>query len=101
MMAGDSGSDETCRTFVFEKETHTLGNALRHVILQNPNVLFCGYSMPHPAEDKMFVRIQTVPGYSAQEALKKGLQDLKHTCQITKETFAKAVNDYKSAQETA
>ena len=57
-------------------ETHTLGNALRNVILQNPNVIFCGYDMPHPAEDQMFLRIQTVEGVSAQDALRKGLKDL-------------------------
>ena len=94
MMAGDSGTDETCRTFVFENETHTLGNALRHAILQNSKVLFCGYSMPHPAENKMFLRVQTVEGYSAQEALRSGLTDLKEMCKITREAFNKAVKNH-------
>jgi len=97
--AGDSATDETCRTFIFENETHTLGNALRHAILQNPRVTFCGYSMPHPAEDKMLVRVQTVEGYSAPEALKQGLLDLKQMCQITKKTFVEAVDDFKSQQQ--
>ena len=33
--------------------------------------------MPHPAEDQMFLRIQTAEGVSAQDALRKGLKDLK------------------------
>ena len=53
MLAGDSNTEENCRTFVFKGETHTLGNALKNVILQNPQVVFCGYSMPHPSEDQV------------------------------------------------
>lgn len=97
MLAGDGktdADDETCRTFIFRGETHTLGNALRNVILQNPNVIFCGYDMPHPAEDQMFLRIQTVEGFSAQDALRKGLKDLKDICKITKEKFEEAVQKF-------
>ncbi len=85
-----SATGDNCRTFVFKGESHTLGNALRAVLLQNPNVLFCGYSMPHPAEDQMLLRIQTAKGVEAQDCLKKALQDLKSMCEITKETFQKA-----------
>lgn len=94
MLAGDgknNADDETCRTFIFRGETHTLGNALRSVILQNPGVLFCGYSMPHPAEDQMFFRIQTAEGVSAQDALRKGLKDLKEVCKVTKDRFEEAM----------
>jgi DNA-directed RNA polymerase I and III subunit RPAC2 len=82
-----STTGDNCRTFVFKNEGHTLGNALRSVILQNPQVLFCGYSMPHPAEDQMFLRIQTAEGVDAQDILKKGLEDLKSICHHTKEVF--------------
>ena len=37
MLAGDSHSGETCRTFILKGESHTLGNALKNVLLQNPN----------------------------------------------------------------
>ena len=57
-----SGAGINCRTFVFKNEGHTLGNVLRSVIMQNPQVAFCGYSLPHPAEDQMHLRIQTVEG---------------------------------------
>lgn len=40
-------------------EDHTLGNALRHVLMQNKEVDFCGYSVPHPSEPKMNLRLQT------------------------------------------
>lgn len=86
-----SGAGINCRTFVFKQEGHTLGNALRSVIMQNPQVIFCGYSLPHPAEDQMHLRIQTVEGVDAQDALLKGLQDLKKMTVHAKETFIAAV----------
>ena len=90
----DSGSGISVRTFVFKGEGHTLGNALRTVILQNPQVEFCGYSLPHPAEDQMHLRIQTVEGVDAQDALLKGLVDLKKMALHTKEAFEES---YKAA----
>jgi len=95
---GGGANDPTCGTFVFEGESHTLGNALRTAVLQNPQVVFCGYSMPHPAEDKMLFRIQTVPDYTAQEALRKGFTDLKAMCQITKQAFNEAVQEHKAKE---
>ena len=50
--------------------------------------------MPHPAEDHMFLRIQTVEGVSAQEALRKGLKDLKEMCKITKCKFEEAMQKF-------
>ena len=95
VLAGDRDSGDTCRTFIFHKENHTLGNALRHVLLMNPRVMFAGYSIPHPAEDQMNIRIQTVEDYPAQEALKQALLDLKSLATISKQKFLDAVIEYK------
>merc|ERR1719245_1345409 len=95
VLAGDRDSGDTCRTFIFHKENHTLGNALRHVLLMNPRVMFAGYSIPHPAEDQMHLRIQTVEDYPAQEALKQALHDLKSLATISKQKFLDSVNEYK------
>ncbi|CAG8516475.1 8358_t:CDS:2 [Cetraspora pellucida] len=51
--------DPTSLTFSINGEDHTLGNALRYVITLNPEVEYCGYSIPHPSEDKLNIRIQT------------------------------------------
>ena len=56
VLAGEREAGDTCRTFIFHQENHTLGNALRHVLLQNTRVMFAGYSIPHPAEDQMHIR---------------------------------------------
>merc|ERR1719278_980116 len=61
----------------------------------NPRVMFAGYSIPHPAEDQMHLRIQTVEDYPAQEALKQALRDLKSTAILSKQKFKGAVLEYK------
>lgn len=64
---------------------------------------FCGYSIPHPSEPLMNLRIQTypidhasftpIPGrqkdepYTALEALEKGLDDLMDLCDVMQEKF--------------
>ncbi|KAI9017643.1 putative DNA-directed RNA polymerase [Gaertneriomyces semiglobifer] len=63
-------------TFCLTDEDHTLGNSLRYIIMKNPAVNFCGYSIPHPSEFKVHIRIQTNGTVTAKEALDKGLDDL-------------------------
>lgn len=63
-------------TFWFNKEDHTLGNMLRHAVLANPAVLFCGYKVPHPLEPKVFVKIQTDGSLTPTDALKQGCTKL-------------------------
>jgi DNA-directed RNA polymerase I and III subunit RPAC2 len=72
------GSTPTAASFEFRDEGHTLGNALRYIVMkksvdsllahahpaetdhfQSPDVEFCAYTIPHPSEAKMNVRIQT------------------------------------------
>lgn len=50
---------KTEATFVFTDEGHTLGNAVRYFLIKNADVDFVGYSVPHPAEAKMNIRVQT------------------------------------------
>ncbi|KAK4196705.1 putative DNA-directed RNA polymerases I and III subunit RPAC2 [Triangularia verruculosa] len=88
------GSTETAASFEFANEGHTLGNALRYVIMRNPDVEFCAYAIPHPSEAKMNVRIQTFEGTTAIEALEKGLRDIQELCDVVTEKFVKAAADF-------
>ncbi|KAI1108195.1 DNA-directed RNA polymerase [Nemania sp. NC0429] len=81
------GSTSTAASFEFLKEGHTLGNALRFVIMKNPDVEFCAYAIPHPSEEKMNLRIQTYDTTTATAALEKGLQDLEDLCDVVSEEF--------------
>ncbi|RYP25798.1 hypothetical protein DL768_011830 [Monosporascus sp. mg162] len=92
------GSTPTAASFEFTKEGHTLGNALRYIIMKNPDVEFCAYSIPHPSENKMNVRIQTYDGTTATAALEKGLQDLEDLCDVVAEEFWAARNKFNESQ---
>ncbi|CAL4094704.1 unnamed protein product, partial [Meganyctiphanes norvegica] len=87
------GQDEYCRTFVINEEDHTLGNALKHIITQNPAVEFCGYTMPHPMERKIHIRIQS-RDVTALEILKESLKELKEQNLVIKEKIQVEVQRY-------
>lgn len=65
------------------------------IFYHSPDVEFCGYTVPHPAETKMHFRIQTKNGPAA-DVLRRGLEDLKKVCDHTLETFYEACKEYKS-----
>ncbi|EPS41213.1 hypothetical protein H072_4935 [Dactylellina haptotyla CBS 200.50] len=87
IMLGSATDDDSCASFQFENEDHTLGNALRWIIMKNPKVEFCGYSIPHPSEPKMNMRIQTYGDITAKDALIQGLADLRDLCDVVTDTF--------------
>ncbi|KAI1743645.1 DNA-directed RNA polymerase [Xylaria scruposa] len=88
------GSTSTAASFEFLKEGHTLGNALRYIIMKNPDVEFCAYAIPHPSEEKMNLRIQTYDTTTATAALEKGLQDLEDLCDVVSEEFWTQRNEF-------
>jgi len=50
-------------TFTIMKEDHTVGNMVRFSLLRDTRVVFAGYRMPHPLENKMHVKIRTRPAF--------------------------------------
>lgn len=58
----------------------------------SPDVEFCSYVVPHPAEAKMQIRIQMKKGIKrrAVETLRQGLEDLEKSCDHVTQTFQKA-----------
>ncbi|KAI2466026.1 RBP11-like subunits of RNA polymerase [Annulohypoxylon bovei var. microspora] len=95
------GSSETAASFEFLKEGHTLGNALRYIIMKNPDVEFCAYAIPHPSEDKMNLRIQTYDTTTAAAALAKGLQDLEDLCDVVADEFWTEREKFEATPEQA
>lgn len=93
------GSQEnpSSSTFSFSEEDHTLGNSLRYVLNHDPRVEFCGYSVPHPSENRINVRIQTT-GDPAKDVLKDALHDLMLMCQHVRSTFEREVEDFKATE---
>uniref|UniRef100_A0A453HLA4 DNA-directed RNA polymerase RBP11-like dimerisation domain-containing protein n=1 Tax=Aegilops tauschii subsp. strangulata TaxID=200361 RepID=A0A453HLA4_AEGTS len=58
-MEHGSVADSSASTFSIMEEDHTLANSVRFVLNQDPRVAFCGYSIPHPADNKVNIRVQT------------------------------------------
>ena len=79
------------RTFAIGDEDHTLGNSLRHVLMNNSKVSFAGYSVPHPSEPVVHVRVQTAKTGNkgddsdrprAVDVLKEACETLISQCEI-------------------
>ncbi|EER36181.1 DNA-directed RNA polymerases I and III 14 kDa polypeptide [Candida tropicalis MYA-3404] len=82
-----SSEDGTSASFQIIDEDHTLGNALRYIIMKNPEVEFVGYSIPHPSENKLNFRIQTYGNITAVEAFHMGLDNLSELCGVIEDKF--------------
>lgn len=57
--------------------------------MSSPDVHFCAYSIPHPGERALHLRIQTRPGsdVTANDVLKKALRDIIEMCDDVEEKF--------------
>ncbi|KAF5744546.1 DNA-directed RNA polymerases I and III subunit RPAC2 [Tripterygium wilfordii] len=98
-MAAEHGTlaDPTSSTFSLIDEDHTLANSVRFTLNQDPRVSFCGYSIPHPSDAKVNIRVQTT-GDPAREVMQDACQDLMLICQHVRSTFDEAVADFKMSQ---
>ena len=45
-------------TFIVQKEDHTLGNTVRMQLHRDPNVVFAGYQVPHPSDNRVIVKVR-------------------------------------------
>lgn len=59
-------------------------------MLFSPDVEFCGYSVPHPSEAKIMLRIQCRE-MPAINALRIGLDELKRVCDVIMDKFTDAI----------
>jgi DNA-directed RNA polymerase I and III subunit RPAC2 len=63
--------------------------------MQFPETDFCGYSVPHPYEPKMHVRIQTV-NIPTATVLKKGFDVMENICDDLSVKFDDALIEFRS-----
>ncbi|KAI6714972.1 DNA-directed RNA polymerase I and III polypeptide [Diplocarpon mali] len=64
----------------------------------SPDVEFCGYSIPHPSEELMNIRIQTYEGTTAVAALDKGFADLIDLCDVVATKFIDAREEFTASK---
>ncbi|KAL4476299.1 hypothetical protein ABPG74_010032 [Tetrahymena malaccensis] len=90
--------DRTCATYTFYDEDHTLGNTVRYMLVKRKDVEFCGYTIPHPSENKMNLRLQTIKKNS-NEVLKEGLDSLAGLCDVLNDKFDSAMKKFEKQQK--
>lgn len=75
-----------------------MGNSLRHVLMGRKETTFCGYSVPHPSEPKMNVRLQTSTSKPAVQVLKDGLHEMVEICNLFDFTLDGAIAEYEARE---
>lgn len=83
---------ENAGVFTIWLEDHTVGHALRKQLLKNPNVVFAGYKVPHPLEQKMVMRVQ-VSRDTPVIAMKTALKALVETSQRLESSLKTAFSE--------
>ena len=63
-------------TFIVHDESHGMCNALRHILMQNPDVEYAVYNIDHPLTGKPEMTIKTKRGKRPRAVLKKAAQEL-------------------------
>eukprot|EP00762_Andalucia_godoyi_P005284 ANDGO_06752.mRNA.1 DNA-directed RNA polymerases I and III subunit RPAC2 len=91
------GSEETCATLSIRNEDHTMGNAIRYILMKNPDVEFAGYAIPHPLEAKLHLRVQTydVP---VKTAVQDGLSSLMEISKHIQSAFEDAIEKFEDSK---
>jgi DNA-directed RNA polymerase I and III subunit RPAC2 len=82
-------------------EDHTLGNSFRYILSKNKNVDFVGYSIPHPSEMSLNMRVQTKSGHAVTDVLVESAQTMADICDHVLDTFNEAELLYNKQVEHA
>ena len=98
LMVQRTEDDNSSATYSFLNEDHTLGNLLRNVIIKNNQVEFCAYSVPHPSEPVMNLRLQvTQKEGDTKKVLKHGLKRIAKISDVLLEKFNNALEKHEQA----
>ncbi|KAL9940262.1 hypothetical protein V8E36_000967 [Tilletia maclaganii] len=94
--------DLSAATFCLADEDHTIGNSLRYMLMKDPDVEFCGYSLPHPSELKCHVRVQMYGRKNAVTALQQALVRLEQLFEEIKDKYEANLmgEDFERYEET-
>ena len=89
-------------TLVIEREDHTLGNILRMQLLEDKEVLFSGYRVPHPLEPAIQVKVQTRSNNPGPiDAVKTSLDHLTNELNSFNYAFERELQKHRGASKPA
>lgn len=97
-MASDSANQENenelTKNFKLENEDHTLGTLLTFILDKMPETEFCAYTIRHPTENVLYLRLKVKQGNNVTEVFKKGVNELKKALDIIEKKFIQAMDSY-------
>ena len=67
---------------------------------RSPDTEFCGYSVPHPSEASMQLRLQTRNGVPAKQLLQQGLSNLSLICSSLETKFDNALSQFEQIEKS-
>ena len=77
-------------TTLYENKDDTLGCILREELLQNPNVTFAGYKVPHPLHKSVQVRVCSI-NEPVKEIVDNSFKNIINNVDIFEKAFTKAL----------
>ena len=77
-----------------EDEGHTICNLLESVLLEDDDVEFAGYDIPHPLVSNPVVSIHTKNGKKPEEALREAIEKILQRGKKLAEGFGKALKEW-------
>jgi DNA-directed RNA polymerase subunit L len=78
-----------------EGEGHTFCNLLESVLLEDEDVEFASYDIPHPLISNPIISIRTKKGKKPEEALKEAAEKILQTDKELSEEFNKALKEWR------
>ena len=80
---------------MIEREDHTVGNLLRMQLLDDEQVLFSGYRVPHPLEPAIQLKVQTrTANPGPVQAVDSSIGALQKELGVMRERFRAAVKGF-------
>jgi len=81
--------------FKLMKEDHTMGNSIQTELLENKNVIFSGYRIPHPLKKELYIKIKTKSTTKPKKELIKGIKSLQSKIKKIKIEFKSSISKIK------
>lgn len=75
--------------FIVHGESHGICNALRHILMQDPDVEYAVYNIDHPLTGEPDMTIKTKRGKRPRIVLKKAAETLKEQTKTLKDLIEK------------
>lgn len=81
-----------------EGEDHTFCNVLQRALLEDETIEMAGYNIPHPLVSSPIVYVRTKGQRRPETALRTAVEKIRKQGKEFRETFEKALSDWKKSK---